>query len=123
MDKTPPVAVGHGTSLSAKNIWFGNLSSPVEVYFVSDWYCDYCRRVEPVVKSALSDIGAKAKYTWIDLAIHRESMNIIPVSLDVLLGDKKTTSRLVVYCTVSRQPARWCRLKLYRRLLFLRGSV
>lgn len=76
------------SSLSAENIWFGEKSSPVEVYFVFDWYCEFCREIEPVVESVLPSLGKTVRYTWIDMAIHPESMQLIPFGQAILLQDK-----------------------------------
>ena len=75
--------------LSRSDIWFGRKDSRVEVYFVSDWYCEFCRKSEHVVESALPELEKLARYTWIDLALHRESKNLIPFSLNMLLNNKE----------------------------------
>lgn len=74
--------------LSTADIWFGNTKSPIEIYIITDWYCNYCREIDPVVESVLSELGKVARYTWIDVAIHQESMNLIPYGLHFLLNDK-----------------------------------
>lgn len=75
--------------LSTADIWFGNNKSSIDVYIVTDWYCNYCREIEPVVESVLPILGKVARYTWIDVAIHQESMNLIPYGLHFLLNDKR----------------------------------
>lgn len=92
--------------LATANVWFGNSKSPIEVYFVSDWYCGFCRKVEPVVESVLPLLAEKARYTWIDMAMHRESLNVIPYGLQALLKDKPNylkTRRTLMRLTASNQ--------------------
>src|ERR1035441_6007285 len=33
----------------AADIWLGNKTSNMEVYFIGDWYCGFCRRLEPAI--------------------------------------------------------------------------
>lgn len=92
--------------LTTADVWFGNRMSPVEVYFVSDWYCGFCRKVEPIIESALPLLAEKVHYTWIDMAIHQESLNVIPYGLQALLNDKPNylkTRRTLMRLTASNQ--------------------
>jgi len=69
--------------------YFGNESSPVEVYFITDWFCPACKRIEPELNSIYPRIMAKARLFFIDYPIHPESMNYIPYNLSFMLNDKK----------------------------------
>jgi protein-disulfide isomerase len=75
-------------SFYKKDIWFGDKNSRYEVFFVTDWYCGYCRGMEPAIEKMLPDLGKKARYTWLDLPIHRQSLNIVPYAMNTLLSDK-----------------------------------
>jgi len=76
------------TSLSDESIWFGDTASNVEVYFVSDWYCPFCRAAEGDIEHALPDLGKVAKYTFLDLIAHKQSRTLAPYGTSLLLGDK-----------------------------------
>ncbi|TSK07747.1 MAG: hypothetical protein FPO08_00075 [Geobacter sp.] len=82
-----PVSAGAG--VITENIWLGKADSQVEVLVVGDWYCPFCRAVEPVVESALPEIGKVAKYTFIDDPVHRESLPLLPAHMSLLVNAKK----------------------------------
>lgn len=69
--------------------YFGNENSSVEVYFISDWFCPACKRVEPVLDPVYPRIMSKARLFFIDYPIHPETMNYIPYNLSFMLNDKK----------------------------------
>jgi thiol-disulfide isomerase/thioredoxin len=71
-----------------EKIELGNTSSPVEVYFVSDWFCPACKRVEPVINHLAPKIMSQAGFFFIDLAVHPESANYSPYNLDFLVHNK-----------------------------------
>lgn len=75
--------------LATQDIWFGDKNAPYEVYFISDWYCGFCRMIEPTIEKVLPDLGKHAHYTWLEMTIHRESLNISPLAMNVLLHDKQ----------------------------------
>lgn len=83
--KTPP-----SKSLSEEDIWFGNPDSKVDVYIVSDWYCSFCRQIEPTIQRILPEIRGEARYTWVEYPAHRESLNIAPHSIAALLDNKQS---------------------------------
>lgn len=69
--------------------WFGKRASKVQVFFVSDWFCSYCRKAEPVIESLAPAVGKVAKYTFLDMPVHRESLEYIPFHLSILESDKR----------------------------------
>ncbi|ANA41783.1 hypothetical protein A2G06_16735 (plasmid) [Geobacter anodireducens] len=73
----------------AGNIWFGKKNSKVEVYFISDWFCSYCRKTEPTIERIAPSVGKVAKYTFLDMPIHRETYEFIPFHLSLLVGEKR----------------------------------
>ena len=75
-------------TLSDEDIWFGKTDSNIEVYFVFDWYCPFCRATEKDVEAVIPDIGKIAKYTFLDLTAHKQSKVLSPYGIDLLLGDK-----------------------------------
>lgn len=74
--------------LATQDIWFGDKDKPFEVYFISDWYCGFCRTIEPAIEKVLPELGKHARYTWLEMTIHRESLNISPFTMNVLVYDK-----------------------------------
>lgn len=81
-----PVDAGSGNI--TQNIWLGKADSHVEVLVIADWFCPYCRQVEPTIEAMLPEIGKVAKYSFIDDPIHRESYSFIPANMSLLLNSK-----------------------------------
>lgn len=71
------------------NIWFGKKGAKVEVFFVSDWFCSYCRKAEPAIEKMAPKIGKVARYTFLDMPIHRETYEFMPFHLSLLVGEKR----------------------------------
>ncbi|MBA2368287.1 MAG: thioredoxin domain-containing protein [Candidatus Protochlamydia sp.] len=67
---------------------FGTLNSPVEVYFVSDWYCPSCKKIEPQIEKILPEIKSKSTFYFIDYPIHKKSLNFTPYNLAFLVYEK-----------------------------------
>ena len=87
--KTQAVAVARPlATLSNQDIWMGDRQSQIEVYFISDWYCPFCRSLEKGISQMLPELGKTAQYTFMDLRVHRESAVLTPFHTSLLLGDK-----------------------------------
>jgi len=67
---------------------FGNRSSPIDVYFVTDWFCPSCKKVEPIIEKVFPLIETRVNFYFIDYAIHKKSMNFTPYNLAFLVHDK-----------------------------------
>jgi len=67
---------------------FGNLNSPIDVYFVTDWYCPSCKKIEPLIEKTLPLIQNKVKFYFVDYPIHKKSMNFTPYNLSFMINDK-----------------------------------
>lgn len=67
---------------------FGLKNSSIEVYYVTDWFCPSCKKIEPLMEKLYPQIRAKATFFFVDYAIHRKSMNFTPYHLAFLLNDK-----------------------------------
>lgn len=80
---------GAAYDLSSSKIWLGNARSRIEIYFVSDWYCPYCRKAESAIEEMLPVVGKVSRYTFADLPVHRESNGFVPYNLSLLLHGKK----------------------------------
>lgn len=70
------------------SIAFGNLSSPVEVYIFTDWRCSSCRKLEPYIEAMSPKMMQKARVTFVDDAIHPETLNYTPYNLSFMVHNK-----------------------------------
>ena len=68
---------------------FGLKNSPVEIYFVTDWYCPSCKKIEPLIEKLYPTMRAKATFFFIDYPIHKKSMNFSPYNLAFLINYKQ----------------------------------
>lgn len=71
-----------------EKIKFGNTDSPLEVYVFTDWSCPACRALEPKLKGIADKISDKASLTFVDFAIHPETLNYVPYNLAFMIQDK-----------------------------------
>lgn len=69
-------------------LWLGNAKSAIEIYFVGDWYCPFCKKAEATIEPSLQDIGKIARYTFLDYPVHQESFVFIPYNISLLLKEK-----------------------------------
>lgn len=70
------------------DIYFGKRHSDTTVYFVSDWFCPVCRRVEPEMEKIFPEIASMARVAFVDMPIHPDTANITPYNLQFMLYDK-----------------------------------
>jgi thiol-disulfide isomerase/thioredoxin len=83
------VNAAEAAMLEMKNrLVFGNKESPVELYFITDWYCPSCKRVEPIIAQLYPEIKSKVAFYFIDYAIHNKSLNYSPYNLAFLIHNK-----------------------------------
>ena len=68
--------------------FLGRTKSSTVVYFVSDWFCPGCRKVEPVIEKMYPDIARLAKVGFVDFPIHKETLNFTPFNLQFLYFEK-----------------------------------
>ncbi len=73
---------------------FGDKNSPVEVYFFTDWLCPACRQIEPAIEAMFPKVAAKAKFYFVDMAIHPETLNFTPYNLSFITYNKKDYFKL-----------------------------
>lgn len=67
---------------------FGQKNSPVEVYFVTDWFCPSCKKVESQIETLFPEIQSKVAFYFIDYPIHKKSVNFTPYNLSFLINNK-----------------------------------
>lgn len=75
--------------LEHADIWMGKADAQIDVYFVADWYCGYCKKVQPEIEKILPDVAGKARYTWLDMPVHMASLNVVPVGISLLLNSRQ----------------------------------
>jgi thiol-disulfide isomerase/thioredoxin len=71
-----------------ESIAFGNSSSPMEMYIFTDWRCPACRSLEPIFESTAKKVMTLAKVTFVDDAVHPESLNFTPYNLSFMINNK-----------------------------------
>ncbi|QOX80934.1 thioredoxin domain-containing protein (plasmid) [Trichlorobacter lovleyi] len=79
--------------LEHADIWIGKADSPIDVYLVADWYCGYCKKIQPDIEKSLPDVASKARYTWLDMPVHMASLNVVPVSVSLLLNSRQDVQK------------------------------
>lgn len=70
-------------------IILGDLKSQVEVYVFTDWQCPACRSVEPTLEKIMPKIASRARITFVDTIVHKDTLNFIPYNLSFLLYQKQ----------------------------------
>lgn len=70
------------------NVWLGDAKSATEIYFISDWFCPYCKKIEQDLPHLVSTLGQKHRITFVDLPIHQDSFNYIPAHITLLVNHK-----------------------------------
>lgn len=68
---------------------FGALDSPVEVYFITDWFCPACNKEEGCLEKVCPMIQSKARFTFVDFPVHRNSLNYTPYHLALATNHKQ----------------------------------
>lgn len=70
------------------DLFLGRQSSPTTVYFVSDWFCPACRKVEPVIERMYPKLARSVRIGFVDFPIHRETTNFTPFNIQFLAFEK-----------------------------------
>ena len=70
------------------NPFLGKADSTTVVYFVSDWFCPACRRLEPSLERIVPEIAKTVKVGFVDFPIHKETLNFTPYNLQFLYYEK-----------------------------------
>ncbi len=76
------------------NLFFGNKTSPIEVYIFTDWACPACRQLETDLEKMAPTIMKIAKLTFVDDAIHTETLNYSPYNVSFMIKNKKDYFKL-----------------------------
>lgn len=86
---TALLGVRQESAAAGLDLYLGNKDSSTAVYFVSDWFCPVCRKVEPTIAAMYPDIAKRAKVGFIDFPIHKETLNFTPYNLQFLAFEKE----------------------------------
>lgn len=81
-------------SQAALDFYLGNEKSPVTVYFISDWFCPVCQKVEPRIEQIYTQVAKDARVAFIDFPIHAETNNFTPYNLQFLAFEKDKYPKL-----------------------------
>lgn len=71
------------------DIYFGKRKSDTTVYFVGDWFCPVCRKIEPDIGKIFSELKPTVRLAFVDMPIHPESANFTPYHLQFILYEKE----------------------------------
>jgi thiol-disulfide isomerase/thioredoxin len=77
-----------------ESLFFGDSSSPIEVYIFTDWACPACRELDPELDKMASSIIKKGKLAFVDHAIHTETLNYSPYNVSFMIKNKPEYFRL-----------------------------
>lgn len=81
-------------SQAGLDFFLGNGKSPVTVYFISDWFCPVCQKVEPRIEQIYTQVAKDARVAFIDYPIHAETNNFTPYNLQFLAFEKEKYPKL-----------------------------
>jgi protein-disulfide isomerase len=70
------------------NPYLGKLDSQTTVYFVSDWFCPGCRKVEPEIERIYPELARQVRVAFVDFPVHPETSNYTPYNLQFLVNEK-----------------------------------
>jgi protein-disulfide isomerase len=82
------LGVTNKSANAAGNPYLGKADSTTVVYFVSDWFCPACRRLEPSLERIVPEIAKTVKVGFVDYPVHKETLNFTPYSLQFLYYEK-----------------------------------
>lgn len=74
---------------AAVNQFLGKTDSTTTVYFVNDWFCPFCQKVEPRIEQIFNEIAKTVKVGFVDYPINRETLNFTPYNLQFIFYEKE----------------------------------
>lgn len=80
--------IGAAENTIKESLFFGDKSSPLEVYIFTDWSCAACRHLEPAFEKMGPDLMKKGKLTFVDFVIHTETLNYSPYNVSFMIKNK-----------------------------------
>lgn len=82
-------AVSKKAQAAEADLFLGKTGSLTTVYVVSDWFCPVCRKMEPEIERMIPNLAGYARLGFVDLPIHRETVNFTPYHLQFLAYEKQ----------------------------------
>ena len=76
-------------AITKETLAFGQINSSRTVYFISDWFCNACRTVEPEIVKGAQEAMKQAKVFFVDYPVHRETMNYVPFNISFMANEKE----------------------------------
>jgi protein-disulfide isomerase/uncharacterized membrane protein len=76
------------------SIAFGDLKSPIEIYVFTDWACPACRQIEPELEKMAPNMMKQARITFVDHAVHTETLNYSPYNVSFMIKNKPEYMKL-----------------------------
>ena len=70
------------------DLFLGKTSSQTTVYFISDWFCPVCRKIEPAIEKMYPELAKSVRISFVDLPIHKETLNYTPYNLQFISFEK-----------------------------------
>lgn len=70
------------------DLFLGKTSSQTTVYFISDWFCPVCRKIEPSIEKMYPELAKSVRISFVDLPIHKETLNFTPYNLQFISFEK-----------------------------------
>ncbi len=84
------LGVGRGDAGAAPlNQFLGKQDSDVTVYFVSDWFCPVCQKIESRIEEMFPEVARRARVGFVDMPVHRETLNFTPYNLQFIFHEKE----------------------------------
>lgn len=81
-------------SQASLDFFLGKDKSPITVYFISDWFCPVCQKLEPRTEQIYTQVAKEARVAFIDYPIHAETNNFTPYNLQFLAFEKEKYPKL-----------------------------
>lgn len=70
------------------DLFLGKTASSTTVYFISDWFCPVCRKIEPAIEKMYPELAKSVRISFVDLPIHKETLNFTPYNLQFISFEK-----------------------------------
>lgn len=82
------VGVRKDAEAAELNLFLGKATSSTTVYFISDWFCPSCRKIEPSIEKMYPELAKSVRISFVDLPIHKETLNFTPYNLQFIAFEK-----------------------------------
>jgi protein-disulfide isomerase len=80
---------GQEAQAEQPDLYLGKSASHTTVYFVSDWFCPVCRKMEPDFERLIPVLARSVRLGFVDYPLHKETLNFTPYNLQFLAYEKE----------------------------------